>query len=129
MSGDFPTRLGNQMASNPAGYLNDDAARSFAKKYSESLRYSGAGGTDMPYREQVTRAVDYDQGPVVGEKLIAGPSFDLMGTDIDSPEVDSMLRGLRNMPGYQAPGPLAPYVENRTRQLRRQFIEAGLKRV
>jgi hypothetical protein len=110
MSGDFPVMMNNSnlamnMASNPAGYLQDDAARSFAKKYSESLRYAGVGGTDIPYQEQLTRAVDYDQGPVMGEKLIAGPSFST------------------------APGPLAPHVENRARQLRQQFIEAGLERV
>ena len=124
---DFPTRLGNQMASNPAGYLNDDAARSFAKKYSESLRYSGAGGTDIPYQEQVTRAVDYNQGPVVGEKLIAGPSFDLMGPDIDSPEVDLMLKQLRNTPGYKTPGPLLPAFNERKYLLRQQL--PGIKRV
>ena len=128
MSGDFPVMLSNSMASNPAGYLQDDAARLFARKYSESLKYAGVGGTDIPYQEQLTRAVDYDQGPVMGEKLIAGPSFSI-APDIGSPAVDKMLRDLRSAPGYQASGPLAPHVENRARQLRQQFIEAGLERV
>ena len=120
MSGDFPVLLGNDMAANPADY-QDNAARSFAKKYSESLRYAGVGGTDMPYQEQLTRAVDYDQGPVMGEKLIAGPSFDLMGPDIDSPEVDLMLKELRNRPGYKAPGPLLPTFNERKHLLRQQL--------
>jgi hypothetical protein len=133
MSGDFPVMMNNSnhamnMASNPAGYLQDDAARSFAKKYSESLRYAGVGGTDIPYQEQLTRAVDYDQGPVMGEKLIAGPSFSI-APDIDSPVVDKMLQDLRGTPGYQAPGPLSPYVEDRARQLRKYFRGIVLKRV
>lgn len=117
---DFPTVLSNRMAANPAGYLNNNA-RSFAKKYSESLRYSGVGGTGMPYSEELIGAADYDQGPVVGEKLIAGPSFDLMGPDIDSPEVDLMLKELRNRPGYKAPGPLLPTFNERKLLLRQQL--------
>ena len=76
----------------------------------------------------MTRAVDYDQGPVMGEKLIAGPSFSI-APDIDNPAIDKALDALRGTPGYQAPGPLAPYVEDRARQLRKYFMDIGLKRV
>ena len=91
------SNLAMNMAANPADHLQNNAARSFARKYSESLRYAGVGGTDIPYQEQLTRAVDYDQGPVMGEKLIAGPSFS------------------------NASGPLAPYFEQRTKELRNQL--------
>jgi hypothetical protein len=83
---DFPT----VMANGPSGFL---------QTYVRGMREHEQAGTDIPdFRVQQEYAQE-GGGPLIeGTQISADPSFDLMGPDIDSPEVDNWIRNSRPQP-------------------------------
>ena len=87
---DFPTVLGNRMASNPAGYLQE-----YVKGMKE-YEQAGTGISDLRVQNEYAQEAG---GPLIESyEISADPSFDLMGPDIDSPVVDKWIQNTRPQP-------------------------------
>ena len=87
---DFPTVLGNRMASNPAGYL---------QQYVKGMKEYEQAGTDIPDLRVQDEYAQEAGGPLIENyEISADPSFDLMGPDIDSPVVDKWIQNTRPQP-------------------------------
>lgn len=66
---DFPTRLGNQMASNPAGYL---------QMYVQGMREHEQAGTGIPNFRVQQEYAQQEGGPLMQNYEVSGnPSFDV----------------------------------------------------
>jgi hypothetical protein len=87
---DFPAVLGNRMASNPAGYL---------QQYVKGMKEYEQAGTDIPDLRVQDEYAQEAGGPLIESyEISADPSFDLMGPDIDSPVVDKWIQNTRPQP-------------------------------
>lgn len=115
---DFPAVLGG---SSPAvGFL-----QSYVRGFDD---YSQAG-TDIPSLRLQNKYGQERGGPLLTETQIAGsPSFDMMGPDIDSPEVDQWIKDYENSPGY-TPKPVDVNRIYRNIERARRMYLPGVKRV
>lgn len=71
------------------------------KEFSSGIQDYSQIGSDIPPRHIQSSYAQESGGPLQGQTLISSdPSFSVY-PDIDSPEVDRWVEGLRSQPGYK----------------------------
>ena len=108
---DFPAILGGRPT--PQGYL-----QSYVRGFND---YSQAG-TDIPSRRFQDEYAQEGGGPLYNNTSISStPSFDIMGPDIDSPEMDAWLRKIQSAPGHVPPKVDMNRLQRNMERLRREI--------
>jgi hypothetical protein len=81
--------------------MNNTSPIGFLQAYTQGFNDYSQAGTDIPSLRMQDRYAQETGGPLLNQSLIsATPSFDTMGPDIDSPEVDEWIKQLKSAPGY-----------------------------